>query len=317
MRISRLLVRVIVFSCLAIALSAKAVSAEELSLSIDPPIIQIDAEVPADIRTPISIRNGSDQNTTYSIYLVPFKANSSGNGQPDFDNSLIEEYKPIFSRTKILDQDKTLSEVTLAPRQSKNLELNINISQSQQPRDYYFSIIFVTQSSDNLDTNTGTGTKAGIGTNVLLSIKNEAKPDGAIAEFSGKKLISNGPVEFKLNLSNKSSYFVTPKGNLIIKNMFGQVVGNIEITSANILANSERLMASDNNFSSQPRLIWDERLPLGKYTAEVEVALSDQGPLLKDKMTFYAFPIQAVVMLVLILVLLIGMIKRARSRSRD
>ena len=293
-------------------------SAQALSISIDPPIIQIEATAPSLIKTPITIQNNSDQNVTYSIFLTPFKAGSTNNGQPEFDNNLVDEYKNIFGRTKILDESRSLTELSLAPKQKKELILSISVAKGEPPKDYYFSVIFVSQGLDGSNSDTGVGARAGIGANILLSIGPKSETQGYIQEFSAPKFVSSGPIKFKLNVTNTSKHYVTTNGNLVIKNLFGQVVGNIDLVPANILAGSTRLIeSSDNQNTVEPRINWNEKFLLGLYKADLTIALSDQGPLLKKSLYFIAFPAQAFVFILLAIILLIGIIKRARTKSEE
>ncbi len=308
----------IIFCLFAICylLFAAPVKAQEISVGIDPPIIQIETKTPARIKTPVTIQNASDQTVTYNIFLFSFKPGKSNNGQPEFDNNLSDDYKKIFSRIKILDENRSLTEITLAPKQKKELNLSISVSKDDVPKDYYFSVVFISQELDYTKENSSLGARAGIGTNILLAIGPKSLTQGHIEEFSAPKFVNSGPVKFKLNVANTSKHFVTIKGNLVIKNMLGQVVGNIDLVPVNILAESNRLIeSSDNKNSLEPRVNWNEKFLLGIYKADLTLALSDEGPLLRKSLTFFAFPAQAIILILLAVALLIGVIRRARSKS--
>ena len=287
---------------------APSVSAQELSVSIDPPLIQIEAKAPALVKTPITIQNESDQNITYSIFLLPFKAGSEKNGQVEFDKNLIEKYKDIFGKIQILDQNRSLTQITLAPKQKKDLTLSIRVLKDEKPIDYYFSVIFISEAIENLDQDSFVGARAGIGTNVLLSIGPKSQTQGYIKEFSAPKFVDKGPVKFKLNIANTSRHYVSIKGNLIIKNIFGQAVGNIDLAPVNILGRSERFIEGIN---------WNEKFLLGIYKADLTVTLSEQGPILKRSLTFFAFPAEAILGIIVAMILVVGIIKRARSKETD
>lgn len=278
--------------------------AQELSVAIDPPILQIEASAPSLIKSPISITNQSDQSVTYSIFLVPFKAKPSSNGEPEFDPSLIDEYKSIFGKVQVSDENRSLTQITLAPKQKKDLTLSIRLQKGEQPRDYYFSVIFISEATAGQDQNSAIGARAGIGTNVLLSIGPKTPTRGHIEEFSAPLFATKGPVKFKLNIANESTHYVSIKGNLLIKNNFGQTVGNIDLDPTNILAGSNRFMNSE----------WNEKFLLGIYKADLNVALSPEGPIFKRSIWFFAFPTQAILGTILALILLAGMVKRARSK---
>jgi hypothetical protein len=160
------------------------------------------------------------------------------------------------------------------------------------------------------------GARGGIGTNVLLSIGPKSPSNGHIKEFTGKKFLTRGPTEFSLKVNNESSHYVNTTGNLLIKNIFGQTVGNINFVPANILSGSSRYIESENNSDPNiPKIIWDEKFLLGIYKAELTLALSDEGPIFKDTITFFAFPVELIGGLLIVILVTIGMIKRARSKE--
>lgn len=295
---------------------APSASAQELGVSIDPPILQIEASPPSFIKNPISITNQSHQSVTYSIFLVPFKAKSSINGEPEFDPTLIDEYKNIFSKIQVSDENQPLTQITLAPKQKKDLSLSIRILRDEPPSDYYFSVVFISEAAGGQDKNSSIGARAGIGTNVLLSIGPKSQSLGHIEEFSSPRFVTKGPVRFKLNIANESKHYITIKGNLLIKNVFGQTVGNIDLIPANILSGSNRLIESANNSDRrEPRILWDERFLLGVYRVDLALALSPDGPIFKRSIWFFAFPTEAVFGTILALVFLSAMIRRARKKS--
>lgn len=300
-----------------IFLTPTKASAQEISVGVDPAIIQINTEAPSLVKSPLSVINNSDQNITYSIFLVPFKPDSDGNGQPDFDINLKEEYKDIFKKVQISDENQDLTQIDLAPKQRKDLTLSIRLPQDEKPKDYYFSVIFVSENIDEKNNQSIVGARAGIGANVLLSIGPKSPTEGEISYFKAKKFVTKGPVNFDVNIYNKSNHYITPEGNLVIKNIFGQTVGNINLEPVNILANSSRLMKSKESSSDSPKVVWNEKFLFGVYKTELNIALSDEGPLLKQTKTFFAFPLELILGSLVALVLTLGIIKRARAKNND
>lgn len=291
----------------------RSASAQELSVAIDPPILQIQAKTPSLIKNPISIINQGDQTVTYSIFLVPFKAGGLNNGLPEFNPVISQEYKNIFSKIQVSDESQSLIQITLAPKQKKDLTLSIRINKDEPPRDYYFSVIFISEGLIGQNQSSQASARGGIGTNVLLSIGPKSPTRASIEEFSAPLFVTKGPVKFKLNISNQSKHYIQPEGNLVIRNIFGQTVGNIDLIPANILSESKRYIESESNPDpNQPVIYWNENFLLGLYKADLTVALSEDGPIIKKTLRFFAFPAEAVLGIVLVLILLAGMIKRAR-----
>lgn len=286
--------------------------AQTFSSGINPSVIKIKAKSPSSVKSPIIIQNSSDQKITYSIFLRPFEANSDLNGEPNFDPSLNSEYESFFTKVKVLDGENEITELSFGPNEKKELTLSIDIEDNSEARDYYFTVVFLSK-AEAPDVNTSTiYSRGGIGTNILMSVDPETESNGRIAIFSSPRLIGGGPIEFKLEAANHSNHFVTSKGTLTIKNMFGQTVGNIELEPTNILSNSNRLMTStDGNLS------WDQKFMFGFYKAEIKLALSENGPLLNESRTFFAIPFKAIFIAVSVLLISIWLIRLAKAKKES
>lgn len=293
-----------------------AAYAQEFSTGVNPPILQIEAKTPSNIKAPITLQNFSTQPITYSIFLRPFKPNSQKNGEPNYDPSLNLNYQDFFEHVSLQADSKTITDLTLSPGESKDLTLRISLPEGFKSSDYYFTVVFL---ADDTKTETGTstaGARGGIGTNVLLSVGSKSNPQGRISAFSVPKFVTHGPVPFTLELANHNDYFVSSKGNLIVKNMFNQAVGNLDFGPINILANSNRLVGNNNN-EENPVLYWNEKFPIGIYKAKANVALSDQGPLLTKTITFVAFPLQAFAIIIILALVFSWVIRRARKKTLE
>lgn len=285
--------------------------AQNFSTGVNPSVVQIKAKSPASIKSPLILLNSSDQNITYGIFLRPFKANSDLNGEPNFDPKLTSDYETFFKNVRIFDADKQITQITLAPNEKKELTLNIEVNEETEARDYYFTVIFLSKGADQKIKNNAVFSRGGIGTNVLLSIGSESKPAGRIAQFTGPKIIGGSPAEFTLELANESDSFVSSKGNIIIRNIFGQIVGNIEFGPTNILAGSNRIITDGNN----SKLNWDQKFMLGIYKADLKVAISDDGPLLTESQTFIAIPYKAIFTIITSVLILLWLLKLVRKKK--
>lgn len=295
--------------------SAGPAAAQELNVGIYPPVIQVDAIPPALVNTVISIQNGSDQTATYSIFLMPFKDTKDKNGETEYDRSLLTTYKSFFGKVRVMEGNKVVTQVSLAPHQTKEINLRIAVPKGETPRDYYFAILFISNAGGETDQSSFIGARAGVASNVLVSLGPKSKSSGFIKEFSSPKFVTRGPIDFTLNLANTSLHYVTINGNIVIKNIFDQTVGNIDFPRVNILASSERFIESEDNKSASPRIAWNEKFLLGIYKAELNVALSEDGPILKRQITFIAFPIEVLLGILVAIALTIGIVRRVRSKQ--
>lgn len=302
------------------------VAATALSLSLDPSIIEINAIPPSALTSTLSIQNKSGNQVQLRILLKPFKAKLE-NGELEYLD--LQDY-PIFKNVQILDGGIPVEDITLAPSQQKKLTLNINISQdiniSARPpatslagevgRDYYFSILFLSENSLNPGSNVSSS-QLGIATNVLLSVGEKEMPNAIIEEFSSGLFYESGPVPFTVRIKNKGIHFIKPKGEILIKNMFGQSIGKLDLVSLSVLSNATRAMPNNLNLDfKHPKALWKEHFLLGFYTATLNIALSDESPRLTRSTRFLAFPFQGLILIVIVLISVIKIVNRVRSQMK-
>src|SRR3989338_942576 len=293
--------------------------AREFSVGVFPPIIQIDAISPSIITSPIQIENLSEESASLSIQLMQFLPSAKSNGEIEFVNQPDATHKKMFGYTKIKEGSTVRNRIELAPKQKKNLTLQIDLPEGSVASDYYFSIVFISNDSSS-EEKSQTVSVGAVAANVLLSVGEKDLPVGKIAEFSAPFFVTKGPVQFKTRIENQSPYFISTEGNVVIKNIFGQIIGNLELIPANILAKSTRLLTNDEGLPptfDDPRIVWKEKFLLGLYTADLTVSLSEQGPILRDRITFLAVPIEIIVGELIAVVIIIIVYRRVRKRMSD
>ncbi|MCL4354614.1 hypothetical protein M1349_04075, partial [Patescibacteria group bacterium] len=286
----RICVWSIFFAFIFFTFSLKQAQAASISLGVFPPIIQIDSTPPADISSPIEIQNNSEDPVQLKIIFKPFKASASENGTPEYlkDGVSFGDDPLFFQKVKILDGEEMVGSIELAPKQVKKLTLNIDIPADQPPSDYYFSVLFISKTQIETDTN-NTQAAGGIGTNVLLTIGPKGTTTGVIKEFSAPFWLEKGPVPFTIRVANTSKHFINPKGQVLIKNMFGMTIGRVDLLPVNILSGTTRIIPGTSGSKQvvvNNSALWPEKFLLGPYTATLTISLSEQGPILKKTVHF-------------------------------
>lgn len=306
----------------------QTVNAASPSLSIDPPVTALNIIPPAVATIPLSIQNKDESEITLRIQLKPFKANGE-NGELEYSNDVLE----IFKNIQILDTGMPVETITLGPKQSKKINLSINVPQDVALIDYYFSVIFISTDMPTINS-TSSINRIGIASNVLLSIGSLNPPKAVLTEFSTKTFFNSGPVPFTVRIRNLDTHFIRPKGEIIIKNLFGQAIGKINLTSTNILSDSIRAIPNDvymqelrsrDNLSKKtensydfkyPIALWKENFLLGSYTATLNISMSNQGPIITKSIYFLAFPIQAIAISIAIIIAITIIALRIRKYTK-
>lgn len=299
-----------------------------VALGIYPPLFEISADPPAVVVAKISIVNQSENPQTLNILFRSFRPSPAGNGQIEYVSDKFGGPDPlILQKIKVYDEDSEISKVDLAPLESKGLKLQINLEAGAPHGDYYFSVIFLSDSKS--PDGSGAGTPAGIATNVILSVGKKGPVKGEIEQFKAPFLLGAGPVPFTLLLKNTGEQYIVPSGRITINNMFGGQVGRIDILPQYILARSQRYIIDSQQLPPKGKtaalaakynsehnvMIWPEKFLFGVYTAHLFVKLSSTGPVFQTSLIFIAFPVYLVFAISFLSFVLIGIYIRARKKA--
>lgn len=300
-------------------------NAQGLSLSIYPPIIEVDTTPPSSPTVPITIQNNNSEDVELEIVLTPFKTDGV-TGSVILDPAIMQTgFYPYYKqRIQFLLDGKKTNSIKLEALESKEIILNINLEKGDPPGDYYYSISFISQTNQPRETSISQ-LPAGIATNLILSIGPREEARGGITEFTTSKFKSKGPIEFKLLIHNASKHVINPTGTITITNMFGQKVGSIPLLPQYILAGSDRQLISEKHASGEarlkykdldtnPRVIWEENFLLGWYKADASVKLADNGRTITSSTYFIAFPIYLFFPLVILIFISLSIYLRVKKK---
>lgn len=312
-------------------LSPKAL-AQNLDLGIYPPVIEIQANPPTDFKVPVFIQNFTDQSQDLTLTLKLFKPSKDENGTLIFSDVNLNDYPDpfILQRIQVFDETNKTNKFTISPKQRKDLVLQVQIPANEPKGEYYISMIFSTNPNAS-SSNNSTEVSASIVSNILLSVGPLGNTQGVLEEFSSPTFLFKGPVPFTIRLRNTSDHYINPKGNIIIENMFGQAIGKVDLLPVNILSNSVRRIpdslqsgtAKQSDYqkiqaivdaNSSPVAIWPENFLVGPYTATLTIALSDNGPVFVRKTTFFAFPAEYILGILIIIGIVVFIAVRVRKK---
>lgn len=326
-----LLVFVITLNSYFSPLIFKKAYADELNLKIQPSNLTIDAKTSADIRAPFTLTNEGLTSVTVNVLLKTFRGPGDDTGKVIYTNSQLssdEETDSFLKQVQILDDGFAVSSLTLGPKQQKQLQLRISLPQDSKTQDHYFSVIFITEQDtgvqalpDSQQQETISNAKIAITLPVLLAVNRGKDQTGFLDTFSGPFFIQTGPVPFTVRVENTGEHFIEARGVIFVKNMFGQIVGKIELPPTSILAGSTRSLTSvyqPTSFSQPPKTYWSEKFLFGFYTATLALAMSPDQSLYTRSIYFVAFPVIGLVGILLFIALgfyLILRIKRKLSKE--
>jgi hypothetical protein len=325
---------ILVFETLFLFLSAicfpLCIYADGTSLTLSPSVIRIQAKPPADIWTPFSITNNSNQEVSLQIGYKTFDPEQSSNGRVVFLNdtqSIPGSDQKIFEKMQIVDdQNVSHDMIIVGPKQKLNFRLRITLPANEPNSDYYFSLIFLQKNAiidqnSSIDNNSNQKSssvlQAGIGLNVLLAVGDRETPMGSIDNFSTPLFANGNSVSFSLSVYNAGTHFINPTGAILIKNMFGQTVGKITVPSSIILSGTTRKYSDNTNTQDttySSGLLWRKNFLFGVYSATITLHMSSDGPVYIRRIRYIAFPLFLFIQLLVILCILAYVYVRVKRK---
>ena len=294
-------------------LTTGRVYAKDFSVGLMPQIVTIDTKAGEKVETFLEIENFSDTATTFSISIKEFRKSEIDDSQVQ----LLPETPEFLTFSKLLritSGDQVLKELVLAGKTKKRINISVNIPENIKNKDFTFSVLFTSISVDDTELNSSRSRiQAALGTNFLIRVADSKDSSLIIDEFSTNFFHERGPVPFKLTLNNPNSYFITPVGTLKIRNMFGQLVGKIDLPDLNILSNDSRayFLNTENYPTSEDKAVWwNEKFLLGFYSAETTITLPESNNVYTRKIHFFALPYQGMILILILTSFIIVIRKR-------
>lgn len=292
--------------------------ASSFDIGIYPPLIQIRAKPKINVQTPITLENFSSESVDLNFQIKPFTASNKENGEITYltKNQISLEAKSIMENIKLLDNKEQIKTITLAPHQKRTFTLNLEIPEKVLQSDYYLSLIFQTMNKQSEKKTNSSTIQAGISTNLILTVGTINSAQVEITEFSTPFFLASGPVPFTVRIKNIGKNVFRPTGSILIKNMFGQLVGKVDLLPVNILANTTRVIPDAVSLFSDPKTYtnsWKEKFIFGFYNATLIVS-TDNNHFINKNTYFLSFPLHYIIIFTTLIILFFIVKNRIQKR---
>ncbi|MEI8068069.1 MAG: hypothetical protein WCG91_03965 [Candidatus Shapirobacteria bacterium] len=266
------------------------------NLSLSPEQIEYVLKPGITITQAYEVTNNSDNAITISTEVLAWQP-SGNNGNISYQD-VVASPNIIFS---LNNADIKLGQTfSLAPKAKQQLVLKVSSAQETSLEDYYYTF-FVTQQSQNTNSNNAIGSQATgkIGSNILLTVSNSENTSiqAQINKFTVSPKIKDvffTPLTFKAEIKNNSQNFFKTKGTIII-NKNDLKIKELELNDNNVLANySRNITCKDQDTCTIQAPFWP-----GRYTATLKLDESINAP--SANISFFVFPFSIVAILILFL----------------
>ncbi len=232
-----------------------------------------------------------------------------------------EDFRPIGEEGKVIttsesDEDSTYSlrrwikivpnEFILEADGQKPVDFIIEVPQNAEPGGKYGTILAGISGSLG-EGITGTAVSQQVGSLVLLMIAGDLKEELAIKDFTVPSFQEYGPVPFELRFENKGTVHVRPKGYIVITDLLGREVAELEFPQKNVIPGSVRRVDVE----------WDTKWLFGKYTASViGVYGTSNENLMPRVITFWVLPWKLMLLVLIVILFLSALLFLSRKRLR-
>jgi len=296
-----------------ITIITPGIAAQQVSLSLSPPLIQAVIKPGKAILIAYSLENSGDP-TILTVKVVSFepkdnygnihlKDQAEGPVRFSLDNANLTLNQPFFLKTK----------------ESQQLLLRIRVPEGAPEGDYYYSLLAETTPSIGQEGTTSTQAKATIAANILVTVSQtgmvEIKPKivlfQVLSKLKWKIFDSFSQIPLVLMVENQGKNLIVPEGKIQLRGLFG-TKADYEVVQKNILSQSQRLVEATPSaeFSKQPASLVLSGFFLGPYKLSANVNFGENSPTIFASTSFFAFPFKLLAALILTVVIIIFFSKK-------
>jgi hypothetical protein len=137
---------------------------------------------------------------------------------------------------------------------------------------------------------------------VYLRVSGPISEGASITKFTSPGFSEYGPISITSEIKNNGDYHISPEGQIVIKDIFGQTVATSSLASTNIFPDASRLTTTKVG----------EKWMLGRFTANLNASYGENNnKVLAASLVFWVFPWKLAIIIVLalaIIILIIAMI---------
>lgn len=305
-------------------LQVTRVLAQQITLSISPPLLELFIKPGKSVLIAYSIENRGDP-AILQAKVLPFeplgnegqikiKEQFEGPVRFNLDNSNIELEKPFFLKTKDREQ----------------LLLRIRLPEGTPEGDYYYTLLVETLPPQGEEGSTASLAKATIGSNILITVTESGQVDisGKVALFdllspyqfkifgrTFKLFESTDKVPVVLILENKGRNLIKPQGEITLVGNFGEKA-TFDILPQNILSQSQRLVLATPSAQidyPKPISLILSGFFIGQYRLSTAINFGEGTAKVFAATTFYALPFKFAIGVLVVIILVVIISKRLRS----
>lgn len=175
----------------------------------------------------------------------------------------------------------------------------VNVPADAAPGGKYFAIFFEPDASipspsgvRQEETSSVSVRIAGL---IYMRVSGPISEGANIIKFTAPGFSEYGPVDITTQIKNNGDYHITPKGTIVVKDMFGHEVAQAELAETNIFPDTSREIVSKLG----------TKWMIGRFTASLSAVYGEGGKQLASSLAFWVFPWKLAIVIVLAIIIII------------
>jgi len=244
---------------------------DSLKMTLTPPLVKNNMKPGETWVSTVKLVNNNKEKLTVYTEIHDFRSSPEGG----VDLIPIEESEGDNNQTGFLRQWMKVmaGPIEIPAFDSVEIPFEISVPEVAEPGGHYAAVLVGTRPIGDVE-GSGMSISSMISSLILVNIAGDIVEEGKIREFSTDKIYYKTPeVNFKLRFENTGNVHLQPKGNIVVKDMFGKDVDSIDINKdtsyGNVLPGSIKTW----NFP------WKGEtgiLKMGKYNAVITIHYGEQ-----------------------------------------
>jgi hypothetical protein len=173
----------------------------------------------------------------------------------------------------------------------------IRIPSNARPGGRYFAVYFEPDASAPVPTGVGheeaavtTMRLAGL---VYLRVNGPISEAASVIRFAAPLFSEFGPVPITTEIKNSGDYHITPTGQITVKDLFGHVVSQTDLTQSNVFPDASRVTTTQVG----------EKWMVGRFSATLDATYGDAALPLTASLAFWVFPWKLAVIIILAIII--------------
>jgi len=264
----------------------------------------------------ITFWNLSPNETIFSVLVRGFKQVEDFPGTSRV-HTLEEEERDPYSASKWFFAEE--KEVKLTSNEYYDLEFSITVPKDAASGEYHTLVNLISPGRKNRnDFSSAALTNLGSGPAILINVGNEIKENANVEFFrTDKKFYEYPPVQFETMYVNRGNTHITPAGDIVLSNLFGQEIDRISFNS-----NSQSILRGNSGKykeiwgNNSLFIFWNGKFAAGPIKAKLITTYMSKNPGLSPLSAttqFWILPWKLLLLIIFAIITIIFLATRKRN----